>query len=117
MLNGQPRRRPSQHSAFQIDDMLKPSAPQNGPRAGAPSTRAADDDDVTFDVAGQLGQPALQGVERNEQGAANVTELADEFLGLAHIEEERRRKEEEMERKKNNNKGGKKGKSGRGKRS
>ena len=34
-----------------------------------------------------------------------------------HIEEERRRKEEEMERKKNNNKGGKKGKSGRGKRS
>ena len=57
-------------------------------------------------------------LETAEEGAQRrVAEEAMRVEMERHIEEERRRKEEEMERKKNNNKGGKKGKSGRGKRS
>src|SRR5947208_793026 len=83
---------PVEQSARQIGDLLEAEAGEDRGSRRAANPCPADDDDRTLLVRLELARPRREILERNQHAAGNVTELAVELLGLAHVEHERRRR-------------------------
>src|SRR5262245_37186796 len=82
---------PVEQSALQISDVLEAESGEDRGSRRAANPCPADDDDRTLLVRLELARARGKILERNQYAARNVTELAVELLGLAHVEHERRR--------------------------
>src|SRR5262245_37322641 len=87
---------PVEHAAREIGDVLEAEAGEDRGSGRAANPCTADDDDRAFLVRLELAGPRREILERDQHAAGNVTELAVEFFGLAHVEHERRRRRLEL---------------------
>src|SRR6185437_3707812 len=87
VLRREAARVPLQHAARQVADVAEPGLAKDGAGGRRARARPADDDQLAPEIPGQLGEAALEDVERDVQRPRDVPQLAHELLRLAHVEQ------------------------------